>query len=93
MCTFCYYSFSILLYVPCTQSFRVVLSVYFYFIYLLYTFSGCKISANRTKYQIYLNISEVQPIFNLQSKLKLVQTERKAAETQGLRPEPPQILQ
>jgi hypothetical protein len=44
--------------------------------YLLYTFSGCKDSANRTKYQIYLDISEVQPIFNLQSKLKLVQTER-----------------
>ena len=35
----------------------------------------------------------MQPNFNLQSKLKLVQTERKAAETQGLRPEPPQILQ
>ena len=41
------------------------------------TKSGCKGSANRTKYQIYLSISEMLPTFRLRSRLKLVQTERK----------------
>ena len=39
---------------------------------------GCKDSANRTKCQIYLNISEVPPIFKLLGRLKIVQGERKS---------------
>ena len=41
------------------------------------TKSGCKGSANRMKYQIYLSISEMPLTFRLRSRLKLVQTERK----------------
>ena len=44
---------------------------------LISRISGCKGSANRTKYQIYLSISEMQPNFKLRSRLKVVQGERK----------------
>ena len=37
----------------------------------------CKDSANRMKFQIYLRISEVQPIFRLQSRLKLCKNRAK----------------
>ena len=38
---------------------------------------GCKGSVNRMNFQIILRNSEMQPTFNSQKKLKLVQTERK----------------
>ena len=44
---------------------------------LISRISGCKGSTNRTKYQIFLRISEVQPNFKLRSRLKVVQGERK----------------
>jgi len=41
--------------------------------------SGCKDSANRTKYQIYLGISEAQPIFCVREAVtKIVQPNEKA---------------
>ena len=65
-----------------TCSLHAIPGLYYLYIfvrfYLLYTFSGCKDSANRMKYQIYLEFSEVKPIFNARkATLKLVQTERK----------------
>ena len=47
--------------------------------YLLY--GQTQVFAGVPKYQIYLDISEVQPIFNLQSKLKLVQTDENVYKT------------
>ncbi len=40
---------------------------------LISRISGCKISANRAKFQIFLRISEVQPNFKPRSRLKVVQ--------------------
>ena len=47
------------------------------------TKSGCKGSANRMKYQIYLSISEMPPTFRLRSRLKIVQTKRKQTTKQA----------
>ena len=46
--------------------------IYKFGVHLLRTFiSACKISANRTKKQVYLHFSEVQPNFNLQKQVKV----------------------
>ena len=48
---------------------------------LISRISGCKGSANRTKCQIYLSISEMQPTFKLRSRLKLVKNADTAKES------------